>query len=149
MLGEDRPLERVPAGMCQLKSDEKVVGASVLLDMGLSGRVQQSGQGAGIRGVDDELTGIGTPLGYDRAGLAPDELGPAGAEPPVTAEGQLAGRAVGLGVAPFHRLDRQPVPDLPAPDRDRPKQRRKVRAQMKVERQSTAHRQPRFHLSCI
>ena len=87
---------------------------------------------------DDELAGIGPALGNDRGGLAPDQLGPAGAEASVSAEGQLARRAVGLAVAPLHRLDRQPVADAPAADLDRPEQRREVLAHLNVQRHRRA-----------
>ena len=77
-------------------------------------------EGRGGGSADDELAGIGPAFRDDRGGLAPDQLGPAGAEAAVAAEGQLARAAVGLAVAALHRLDRQPVADAPAADLDRP-----------------------------
>ncbi len=115
--------------MRELKADEQVVVLAVGLEMSLAGRAHQSSQRRDVGRIDQKLTGIGPAFGDDRAGLPPDQLGPAGAEAAVAAEGQLARRAIGLPVAAFHRLNRQPVANPAASDIQRLQKRREIGAQ--------------------
>src|SRR5262249_38518197 len=86
--------------------------------------------------TDDELPRIRSRFGNYGAGLAPDDLGPAGAEAAVSTEGQLARRAVEVAVASFHGVDRQPIARSPPADRDRLKYRHEVRLEREPERRS-------------
>src|SRR5262249_61468816 len=81
--------------------------------------------GAGVL-RDEQLAGVGAALVNDRGRLAPDQLGAAGAEAGVAAEGQLAGPAVGGAVAPLHRLDAQGVAGAERADGYRLKKRAEV-----------------------
>ncbi len=116
MLREDRPADAVTAGVGQLKPDQQVAGLSPALGVRLPAKVHHLRQTRGVGLVDDELTGVGAPFGDDGGGLAPDQLGPALAEAPVAAEGQVARSAVEGAVAAFHRLDRHAVADGPVRD---------------------------------
>ena len=125
VLGQNGSLERITAGVSQLEPDEQVVAECRWPRRGLLwSRSSSRPEGEGIGRIDDELARIGPTFRDDGARLAPDELGAAGAETSKPAECQFAGRAVELGVAPFHRLDRQPVAHQAAADRDRPEERR-------------------------
>src|SRR4051812_45002666 len=63
-----------------------------------------------MRGQPDLSRGRPAVVG-DRTGFAPDEFGPAVAEPLVAAKRQFAGRAVGVAVAPFHWVNAPAVAD--------------------------------------
>ena len=62
VLGEDRPLERVPARVGQLQADQQVVVASVRLDVGLRASRGAAARAPGRCASDDELAGIGPAL---------------------------------------------------------------------------------------
>src|SRR5262249_33842102 len=71
----------------------------------------------------------------NRAGFAPNELGPAGPEADVAAKGQVAGRSVEVAVAAFHRMNAPAIADGEAADANRLLVNRKIvrRAQVKAE----------------
>jgi hypothetical protein len=96
--------------MCELQADEQVAviadGRAVLFPAAC----QQVFQGAGGLGVDQELARVRASFRNDSARFTPDQLGSPGTEPEIPPHRQLAGFAVEVGVAPLHRLDRQPIP---------------------------------------
>ncbi|MGP0066262.1 MAG: hypothetical protein ACLQGP_21995 [Isosphaeraceae bacterium] len=118
-----------------MQADEQVVVFPVRLDVSFTSGAEQFFERAGVGRVDDELSRIGAGLRDDRGRLAPDQLGPAGAEASITAERQPAGGSVGLTVASFHRLNRQPVAHASTADRDRTEERGRIRAQFELQSQ--------------
>ncbi len=137
MLGQNGPEERVPARVGELEADQEVIALADRFGDGPKGVVRSitSSRRCGRLG-DDELAGIGPTLGHDRGGLAPDQLGAPRAEATVSAERQLARRAVELAVATLHGLDRQPIADASATDGDRTEQGSEVVTQGDIQ----AHR---------
>jgi hypothetical protein len=95
--------------------------------MGAATDGDQSFEAGRVSFAGEELPGVGPPLVDDRRGLAPDELRPAGAEPFVAAERQLVGRPVERPVAPFHRVDGEPVADPASPELTRRPQGSQIR----------------------
>ena len=71
--------------------------------------------------------GLARPSGTTAQASPQISLAPPAPNRSESAERQLARRAVGLGVASFHRLDRQAIADAPAGDRRRLEQRRQGR----------------------
>src|SRR5262249_7808909 len=85
-----------------------------------------------------QLSRIGPAFLQDRGGLAPDQLGAAGAEAPIAAEGQLVRAAVEGAVAAFHRLDAQGVAGAQRADGHGAEQRGQVVAEAEVGPQPAA-----------
>ena len=55
--------------------------------------------------MEPELAGVGAAVLADGGGFEPDELGAAGGEALVAADGEFAGIAVELAIAAFHGMD--------------------------------------------
>ena len=138
VLSQDGPSTRVAAGMRQLQTDKQIIVAGARLAMSRAGLAQQPLDGAGVGRTHQELTRVGPSLGDDGTRLAPDQLGPAGAEAAKAAERELARRAVERGIATFHWLDREPVADEATAHVDGAEKRREIVAQanIKTERMS-------------
>src|SRR5439155_24306667 len=93
--------------------------------------------GSGVL-VDKKLPRVG-PAFFEHGGrLAPDQLRAPGAEPLITAKGQLVGMSVERAVAPFHRLDAECVADPKRPDRNGPEERTEVVAETEIETETLA-----------
>ena len=60
--------------------------------------------------VKPQLPRIGAALAADRRGLEPDQLGAAARESLVSAPGELGRPALGIAIAPFHRVNGDSVP---------------------------------------
>jgi hypothetical protein len=135
-MSQDRPLARITAGMGELQADQQIIIQANRLDVGLARHSEQPFECRGIDRIDHKLARIGPSFRYDCAGLAPDQLGPAGAEALETSKSELARRAVELAVAALHGLNRQPIPDESAADSDRLKKRRQIGAERNIQAQS-------------
>jgi hypothetical protein len=112
--------------MRELNAHQEIVVSSVSSTMSRSRRLDQSSELRERSFANDELAGISLTLRYDRAGLAPDQLGTASAKATVSAKSQLARRSIELAVTTFHRVDRQAIPDTSAYDRRGLKERLKI-----------------------
>ncbi len=90
-------------------------GAPARLGVGGDQLGAQGGQVVDRALVDDQLVGVGPPVGADGGGLGPHDPRPAGAEPPPAPAHEVGGAAVGLAVPSLHGQDAEPV-GSPAPD---------------------------------
>ena len=92
--------------MCQLESDQEIVGVSVSLAMGAQERFPKRGDACLICLVYDELVGIRAAIGPYRHRLAaPDEFGSTHAEALPPPGHGLGHAASGRAVPALHRLD--------------------------------------------
>src|SRR5262245_23748538 len=133
MKGQERPAVTVAARVRQLQADEQIIVRTEGFTVGLTAFAQHPFQVGCRLVVEKQLPRVGPPLVEHRGRLAPDELGPAGAETAVTPKRQLIGPAVGRAVATLHGLDTEPVAGTQRADGHRLKQRPQVIAKAKVE----------------
>ena len=101
---------------------------------------EQLVQIAGVGIADKQLPGIGPTFLDDRGCLAPDQLGAAGAEAPVTPQRQLVRFAVLGPIAAFHRLETERIPGTQRSHLDRPKERAQVGAEAQIETETATLR---------
>jgi hypothetical protein len=133
VLGDHGAADAVAPGVGQLQPDDEVAVVPEGPPVRPSAGLQQPGDLRGGLLRQKELPGVRAPLGDDGRRLHPDQLGPAGAEPLVAPDGQVAGGAVRVPVAPLHRLDRHPVADRAAAERVRPEQGGEVLRQAEIQ----------------
>src|SRR5712692_10751785 len=72
--------------------------------------------------MNPQLPGIGAAILAHRRGFEPDQLRPAPPVAVIAAPGELAGVAVELAVAAFHRVDADGVANAKITNHDRPRE---------------------------
>lgn len=112
MLGQQRALARVASGVCELQTDEQIVVGAAAFTVRSVAELHEFLECRCGGAVDHKLAGVGPAFRNHGACLAPDQLGAPGAEPTIAAQGQLAGRAVRVGIATFHGLNHQTIAHL-------------------------------------
>jgi hypothetical protein len=102
--------------MRQLHGHQQIAVVAAALAMRAVDHVHQARNFSHAAAVDPQLTRIGAALAADRRGLEPDQLGATARESLVSPPRQLRRPAIGVAVAPFHRMDGDRVPHSGAGD---------------------------------